>query len=76
MADFDDKSKFASGADIDVSTVKKRQPAYDPMQETRMTRLGLSWESFKRAPGSTGGQIVHGREHMDPEQMDDSTQYL
>jgi hypothetical protein len=26
---------------------------YDPMAESRMTRLGLNWESFKRAPGST-----------------------
>ena len=27
---------------------------YDPMQESRMTRLGLTLESFKRAPGTTG----------------------
>lgn len=26
---------------------------YDPMLESRMTRLGLNFESFKRAPGST-----------------------
>ena len=27
---------------------------YDPSQESKWTRLGLSWESFKRAPGTTG----------------------
>jgi len=26
---------------------------YDPSQESRMTRLGLTFESFKRAPGVT-----------------------
>lgn len=32
---------------------------YDPSQETLMTRLGLTWESLKRAPGST--RSVPGR---------------
>ncbi len=27
---------------------------YDPSQESIWTRLGLSFESFKRAPGVTG----------------------
>ncbi|ORY53394.1 APC amino acid permease [Leucosporidium creatinivorum] len=33
---------------------------YDPSQESRMTRLGLTLESFKRAPGSTGGIKIEG----------------
>ncbi|KAF8875776.1 APC amino acid permease [Infundibulicybe gibba] len=38
-----------------------RQPElYDPSKESRWTRLGLSLESFKRAPGTTGGQVVVG----------------
>jgi len=57
------KSSGDSGADVSVTTLK-RQPAYDPSQESRMTRLGLNLESFKRAPGSTGGQIVHGKHNV------------
>lgn len=26
---------------------------YDPMQESKWTRAGLTFESFKRAPGTT-----------------------
>jgi amino acid transporter len=26
---------------------------YDPSLESRATRLGINWESFKRAPGTT-----------------------
>ncbi|KAJ2916158.1 hypothetical protein MD484_g4244, partial [Candolleomyces efflorescens] len=33
---------------------------YDPSKESVWTRLGLSFESFKRAPGPTGGQVVAG----------------
>lgn len=73
MADKKDLDlKDGSGlADVQVTTMKK-PGYYDPMQETKMTRLGLSWESFKRAPGSTGGQVVHGQEHADPEHANDS----
>jgi len=41
---------------------------YDPSKESRMTRLGLNWESFKRAPGTTGGQHVVGLD--DPEALE------
>lgn len=34
---------------------------YDPSQESVWTRLGLSMESYKRAPGSTGSVLVHCR---------------
>jgi amino acid transporter len=27
---------------------------YDPSKESLATRLGVNWESFKRAPGATG----------------------
>lgn len=33
---------------------------YDPSKESVWTRLGLTFESFKRAPGTTGGLVVHG----------------
>ncbi|KAK7062687.1 Amino-acid permease inda1 [Paramarasmius palmivorus] len=33
---------------------------YDPSKESIWTRLGVNLESFKRAPGSTGGQVVVG----------------
>lgn len=52
------KGDGSSGAsDVEVSTVKKPYEFYDPMKETRATRLGLTLESFKQAPGSTGGQV-------------------
>ncbi|KAK4057913.1 Amino acid permease [Microbotryomycetes sp. JL221] len=37
---------------------------YDPSKESRLTRLGLNYESFKRAPGSTAGIITHGSAHV------------
>ncbi|WOO77009.1 Amino-acid permease inda1 [Vanrija pseudolonga] len=33
---------------------------YDPSKESALTRLGLSFESFKRAPGTTRGLVGHG----------------
>ncbi|PBK66045.1 amino-acid permease inda1 [Armillaria solidipes] len=41
---------------------------YDPSQESIWTRLGLSFESFKRAPGVTGQQVVAG-DHVDAEHL-------
>lgn len=46
-------------------TSTKAVPAfYDPSQESIWTRLGLSLESFKRAPGVTGGQVVAGEHNV------------
>jgi len=45
---------------IVVTSAPKQKVIYDPSQESIWTRLGLSLESFKRAPGSTRGQVVHG----------------
>lgn len=61
----DEKKATAKGADengeVVVSSVdKSKDGMYDPSKESRLTRLGLTFESFKRAPGSTGGQVVHG----------------
>ncbi|KIM38521.1 hypothetical protein M413DRAFT_447751 [Hebeloma cylindrosporum] len=50
--------------DVDASSVSSASPAryefYDPSKESIWTRLGLTVESFKRAPGTTGGQVVAG----------------
>jgi len=39
---------------VDVQNVE----FYDPSQESVWTRLGVTAESFKRAPGTTGGQVI------------------
>ena len=42
----------------DVSSISSgpgaRVEFYDPSKETIWTRLGVNFESFKRAPGTTG----------------------
>ncbi|KAF8873882.1 APC amino acid permease [Infundibulicybe gibba] len=38
---------------------------YDPSKESKWTRIGLSWESFKRAPGTTGGQVIAGEHNAE-----------
>ena len=47
------------GGDIPPVYTQEEEP-YDPSQESRMTRLGLNIESFKRAPGTTRGLVAHG----------------
>lgn len=47
--------KSSNGDNVLVSTLGK-DAFYDPSKESRWTRLGLTGESFKRAPGTTGGQ--------------------
>ncbi|RXW19481.1 hypothetical protein EST38_g6376 [Candolleomyces aberdarensis] len=37
---------------------------YDPYKESVWTRVGLTFESFKRAPGTTGGQVVSGSQNV------------
>ncbi|KAG6840193.1 hypothetical protein C0991_008329 [Blastosporella zonata] len=41
---------------------------YDPSKETVWTRVGLSLESFKRAPGTTGGIVISGS-NVDTEKL-------
>ncbi len=47
-----------SGSDVTSRVVYSNETAkaelYDPSKESLWTRIGLSWESFKRAPGITG----------------------
>ncbi|KAF8647298.1 hypothetical protein AX16_006816 [Volvariella volvacea WC 439] len=53
----------------EVSSVQSNSPAkiefYDPSKETFLTQIGLNLESFKRAPGVTGGQVVAGGNNVD-----------
>lgn len=50
-----DASGSQAGLDgAEVRTTQAPPARYDPMQESVWTRLGLSFESYKRAPGSTG----------------------
>ncbi|GAA5865945.1 hypothetical protein JCM3774_005533 [Rhodotorula dairenensis] len=42
------------------SPVRDGPVIYDPKKETLATRLGVNFESFKRAPGTTAGLQVHG----------------
>ncbi|GAA5986989.1 hypothetical protein JCM10908_000981 [Rhodotorula pacifica] len=44
---------------------------YDPSKEKLATRLGINLESFKRAPGTTAGLMVHG-EAVDPLRVHDN----
>jgi amino acid transporter len=55
-----------SSVDVDsFPDVDHHKPTfYDPSKESIWTRLGLSLESFKRAPGTTGGQVVAGADNV------------
>ncbi|KAF5367285.1 hypothetical protein D9615_010458 [Tricholomella constricta] len=48
----------------DVASVSSGGPPavefYDPSKESVWTRLGVNFESFKRAPGTTGGLAIAG----------------
>ncbi|BGP47346.1 Amino-acid permease inda1 [Rhodotorula kratochvilovae] len=46
-------------------TAGEEQVLYDPSKESLATRLGVNFESFKRAPGPTGGLSVEGG-NVDP----------
>lgn len=60
----DEKNSNGSGhVDKDFNTYTTKTTAvngvneqgfYDPSKESLATRLGVNFESFKRAPGSTG----------------------
>jgi len=52
--------KDAEDGAVQVSTVNQNDGIYDPTKESRMTRLGLTAESFKRAPGLTTTHVVDG----------------
>lgn len=52
--------------DVKVSTTTGHADLYDPSKEHWMTRAGLNFESYKRAPGTTAGLVVHGHAEVDP----------
>ncbi|KAJ2917582.1 hypothetical protein MD484_g2837, partial [Candolleomyces efflorescens] len=58
----------AKEKEVDSASVTSQPRAgiefYDPSKESRWTRLGLTLESFKRAPGTTGGQVVTGSQNV------------
>jgi hypothetical protein len=49
-----DDEKQGSSTDVTVEETL----FYDPSKESRWTRLGLTLESFKRAPGTTAYVII------------------
>lgn len=58
--DSDSKSISGNGK-IQETTIFEAPTIYDPKQESRMTRLGLNFRSFTKAPGVTAGQTIHGQ---------------
>lgn len=61
----DEKGKATdSASDKSQTKAAKHVEFYDPSKESRWTRLGLTAESFKRAPGTTGGQVVAGSQNV------------
>ncbi|KAF9456227.1 APC amino acid permease [Collybia nuda] len=48
-----------------TSVVAPQVDFYDPSKESIWTRLGVSFESFKRAPGTTGGQVIQGEHNIE-----------
>ncbi|KAK4055517.1 Amino acid permease [Microbotryomycetes sp. JL201] len=64
--DYKAGSDKTSADDVYVST-ERAPELYDPSKESIFTRLGVNAESFKRAPGATGGLVVHGESvEVDP----------
>lgn len=56
--------KDGGAGNIQISTLDK-DAIYDPRQESIWTQLGLSFESFKRAPGTTAGHV--GEDDVSPQ---------
>merc|ERR1712093_207419 len=56
------KDEHSAYVSTEPTTAPGREgPAlYDPSKESFATRLGVNFESFKRAPGSTGGLALEG----------------
>ena len=53
--DYHTKKEGSEGSDVYVSTTAAPQAQlYDPSKESIWTRMGISMESYKRAPGTTG----------------------
>lgn len=55
MSENKEGSSNKEGSDVYISTTAApQQQFYDPSKESIWTRAGLSLESYKRAPGTTG----------------------
>lgn len=61
-SDKDHSSAYVSTepAGVGHSSSRDGPQLYDPSKESLATRLGVNFESFKRAPGSTGGLALEG----------------
>ncbi|KJA14768.1 hypothetical protein HYPSUDRAFT_208447 [Hypholoma sublateritium FD-334 SS-4] len=64
MAEKPEKEAYSASVDSTPPQTGKYE-FYDPSKETVWTRLGLSLESFKRAPGTTGGQVIAGAHNVE-----------
>ncbi|GAA5975159.1 hypothetical protein JCM5350_000163 [Sporobolomyces pararoseus] len=71
MATHQDPEKLSShdsdkneGQYVTTTTADNHSDFYDPSKESIWTRLGVNFESFKPAPGTTGGIVNHG--NVDP----------
>lgn len=69
--DSKDVEAYVSTDAVGVEGADAPAGLYDPSKEKFATRLGVNLESFKRAPGSTGGLMVNG-ETADPLKQHDN----
>jgi amino acid transporter len=62
MAEQNEKEKPAAAGEDSVKESEgndgQHAEFYDPYKESRLTRMGLTFESFKRAPGTTGYVVI------------------
>jgi amino acid transporter len=80
MSDFEKKDKASTPpldeeyekGNMEGTTTHQVRPAeglYDPSKESVWTRLGVTFESFKRAPGTTGGLVIEGAAAADKSEL-------
>merc|ERR1711939_1195427 len=60
--EYEKKGSSSSQEGISTSNNASSDGFYDPSKESIWTRLGVTFESFKRAPGTTGGIVGAGDE--------------
>ncbi|KIY72261.1 APC amino acid permease [Cylindrobasidium torrendii FP15055 ss-10] len=65
-----EKSAHSSVVSVEDNAAHRKTEFYDPSLESRWTRLGLNLESFKRAPGVTGTQVISGHADVEGAQAD------
>ena len=61
--EYNEKASTASDKDVAPTYVNNNQHGeveqlYDPSKESIWTRMGISFESYKRAPGATGSVLL------------------